>query len=402
LPRQGKAGALLAAVLVGSFAVAVIATRHAAHSTSSPLDPRGHWADAFGVAITVAFAAYAAAVLVALRAAFAPWLAVVVSLVVQILPLASPLLLSSDAYTYWDYGRLAAVHDANPYVTPPAAFPDDPAYGSMGATWHHSTTLYGPLFTWISRLVAAVASSAESAEVAFRLIAVASIVAIVFVLWRVHAPAAAIVLVGWSPLVALHFAGGGHNDALMMAFAVGAAASTERRPLVSTLLWVAAIAVKWVAAVFLLLELLRAAPERRTRAAARLAAVTIVAIALTTFEYGTGWLNAFRSLSEQSRRTGTLGAATWLRELGVGHRGAVAILTLAMAVFVVALCALAVARRERHLSVAGTGLAFLQGWLNPWYALWGGATLAFERAVVAAATAQLVLTAIALRDAVPW
>ena len=30
-------------------------------------------------------------------------------------PLAAPLLLSTDAWTYWDYGRIAAVHDANPY-----------------------------------------------------------------------------------------------------------------------------------------------------------------------------------------------------------------------------------------------------------------------------------------------
>ena len=42
------------------------------------------------------------------------------------LPLAAPLLLSTDAWTYWDYGRIAAVHGGNPYRDPPAEFPDEP------------------------------------------------------------------------------------------------------------------------------------------------------------------------------------------------------------------------------------------------------------------------------------
>ena len=33
---------------------------------------------------------------------------------IQLAPLAAPLLISTDAWTYWDYGRIAAVHDANP------------------------------------------------------------------------------------------------------------------------------------------------------------------------------------------------------------------------------------------------------------------------------------------------
>ena len=34
---------------------------------------------------------------------------------IQLAPLGAPLLISSDAWTYWDYGRIAAVHHANPY-----------------------------------------------------------------------------------------------------------------------------------------------------------------------------------------------------------------------------------------------------------------------------------------------
>ena len=50
----------------------------------------------------------------------------VAAVVIQLLPLAAPLLLSTDAWAYWEYGRIAAVHDANPYVDTPSEFPGRP------------------------------------------------------------------------------------------------------------------------------------------------------------------------------------------------------------------------------------------------------------------------------------
>ena len=52
---------------------------------------------------------------------------------IQLVPLAGPLLLSQDAYAYWDYGRLATRHDANPYAVAPARFPARPGGASDGA-----------------------------------------------------------------------------------------------------------------------------------------------------------------------------------------------------------------------------------------------------------------------------
>ncbi len=46
--------------------------------------------------------------------------------------LQAPLLLSTDAWTYWEYGQIAAVHDGDPYVDTPSEFPDDPAYDHAG------------------------------------------------------------------------------------------------------------------------------------------------------------------------------------------------------------------------------------------------------------------------------
>jgi len=71
----------------------------------------------------------------------------VVAAAIQAAPLLSPLLFSHDAYVYWDYGRLAAVHHTNPFSLAPSAFPADPAYDLMGANWHETTSAYGPL--WI-------------------------------------------------------------------------------------------------------------------------------------------------------------------------------------------------------------------------------------------------------------
>jgi hypothetical protein len=399
--RSVRAVAVAAGVLLVSFAVAVFATRYTVHSASSPVVPRGHWREAFGAALAVAFLAYALAVVLALRTHLRCGLLAALGCLVQVLPLASPLLLSKDAFTYWDYGRLAARHSANPYSTPPSAFPTDPAYSAMGATWHHSTTLYGPLFTWLSGLLAYGVPSPHAAQLAFRLLAAASMVAIVVMLWRMDASPAAIVLVGWSPLFALHFAGGGHNDALMMALAVGAAAAGARRPWLGAVLWVAAVAVKWVAVVLLLLDLLAAGSARRAGRAVRIAAAAGIGVVLSTVVYGTAWLGAFRELSRQSRRTGSLGAAKWFADTGLDHRTIAGVLLLATLTFLAVMTFLALSQRRRHLSLAGTGLAALQGWLNPWYTLWGGAMLEFEEASILAAVANLSLAALVLRDALP-
>src|SRR5207237_1622857 len=79
-------------------------------------------------------------------------------------PLAAPLRLATDACTYWDYGRIAAVHDANPYEQPPSHFPNDPAYPYVGIAWRNTTSVYGPAFTLASEpLARAAGTSADAA-----------------------------------------------------------------------------------------------------------------------------------------------------------------------------------------------------------------------------------------------
>ncbi len=149
-------GSGLACLLFVGLAVA------AAFPEASPLAPEHaggetKWAWLYLGASVAAFAAYVLA-LVLLGRGRAARVGVVLAITaaVQLVPLAGPVLLSTDAYTYWDYGRLGVVHDANPYSDPPSTFPDDPAYPLMGERWRDTTTVYGPGFTLLSEGHAAV------------------------------------------------------------------------------------------------------------------------------------------------------------------------------------------------------------------------------------------------------
>jgi hypothetical protein len=96
----------------------------------------------------------------------------------------------------------------------------------MGANWRDTTTVYGPVFTLASEGHAAAAgdSPAVAAWVykALGALAMLALTALAAFLGRERAFAAA--FVGWNPLLAVHFAGGGHNDAWMMALVLGALA----------------------------------------------------------------------------------------------------------------------------------------------------------------------------------
>src|SRR5207244_7192640 len=172
----------------------------------------------------------------------------------------------SDAWTYWDYGRIAFVHDADPYTPPPRDFPAAPAYRYIGGAYHGTTPVYGPLFTLASEPVAGAAgSSADAAAWLFKsLAALAMLGTVALTALLARRRAYAVALVGWNPLLALHFAGGGHNDAWMALLVMAALAlgATGRRQWAGAA-WVAAIFIKWIAVVFLPLRALEARARGR-------------------------------------------------------------------------------------------------------------------------------------------
>jgi hypothetical protein len=106
-----------------------------------------HVGTAFLVLLAAAFAVYVLGYLLLRRGGggFVPVFAIACA--IQLAPLVAPLLLSTDALTYWSYARL---HD--PYRQTPA---DDPVSAPhAGAAYLHSTSAYGPAFSLLSRPVA--------------------------------------------------------------------------------------------------------------------------------------------------------------------------------------------------------------------------------------------------------
>jgi hypothetical protein len=400
-PSVSWLSAIAGCVALAALAAVIVAVRHAPRADGSPIIPSGVWLDVFRIALAIAFIAYVVAAGLAWRRFGNRRVVVAVAGLLQVLPLLGPLLLSTDAYTYWAYGRLGSHHGVNPYAVTPSAFPDDPAYRVMGASWHHTTTFYGPAFTAISEGISKVASSGHVAELAFRGVATLSMLAIVLLLAGCGASTFAIVVVGWNPLFALHFAGGGHNDALMMALTVAALQASRDTLWTKAAFWVLAVAVKWVAIVFLALHVASGSRDYRVRLPGRVLVVGVFAIAASFALFGTAWLRSAGGLSSQARRTGSLGASRWLSELGIGHRAIVVLLALTLALALAALAYLAATRRRVHLSLAGTVLAVLQGWLNPWYALWGSALLVEEDSPLCAAVLSISLSGFLLLDAVP-
>jgi glycosyl transferase family 87 len=136
--------------------------------------------------------------------------------------LIAPPLLSSDIFNYVGYSRLEVVHHLNAYVKPLAAVPTDPSYIYVG--WPLHTTAYGPLFTLASFPLGWVSFPAAVWLIKF-FTAIASLgcVALVWLCARRlgRPPLPAAMFFGLNPILLAYAVGGGHNDVLMLAAALG-------------------------------------------------------------------------------------------------------------------------------------------------------------------------------------
>ena len=291
---------------------------------------------------------------------------------IQLLPLAGPLLVSTDAWTYWEYGRIAAVHDADPYAATPDEFPGDPAYDKAGAAWRDTTSVYGPAFTLLSEAVALVAgSSAAAAAWIFKVLAALGVLACTLLAARLarDKPYAA-ALVGWNPLFAIHFAGGGHNDSLLIAGTLGAIAlaGVGRRQAAGAA-WALSVLVKWVPLVFFALRAVAARAALRRVGHLGFAVTAAVVLVLASWRYGPDWLRSFGPLAKNAEEQSSYALPHRLEQLGVPHD-----LTLVLAVAALAAGLVWLAREARRgnvrLGLAGCLLLATTPWLTPWYAIW--------------------------------
>lgn len=328
---------------------------------------------------------------------------IVLACAIQLLPLAGPVLLSTDVYTYWDYARISTAHGGNPYVDVPSDYPDDPAFPLMGSSWHDTTSVYGPGFTLASEVHAeAVGESEDAAAWAYRAAAAAAMVALVLLAARLSPqPAFAAAFVGWNPLLAVHFAGGGHNDSVMMALVLAALAlAAAGRPMLAGISWALAIAIKWVPLVFLPLRFLEARKVGRRIDHRGLAAGLAVIVAIATWRYGLSWLGAAGPLATNlAEERARYSIPSRVASLGLPEGGVVAAFALAFAAAYVWLLREAWRGRARLALTAGLVL-LATAWLVPWYAVWAVPLAAVEEDRTARVLA-LALSAYLLRDAVP-
>jgi hypothetical protein len=322
--------------------------------------------------LVAAFAAYVAALALFRRRAPALRAAIAAAVVIQLLPLAGPLLLSTDAWTYWAYGRIAAVNDGDPYVDTPSEFPDDAAYDDAGAAWRHTTSVYGPAFSLLSEGVAVVVGESEDAAAwVFKLLGAAGVLACALLaarLARERAYAAA--LVGWNPLFAVHFAGGGHNDSLLIALTLAALvlASAGRRHAAGAA-WALAVLVKWIPIVFFVLRAVAARAERRRVGHLGFAAAAAVVVGLASWRYGIDWMRSFGPLARNVDEQSSYALPHRLEQLGVPHDATLVLAAAALALGLAWLGREAWRGRVR-LGLAGCLLLATTPWLTPWYTIW--------------------------------
>ena len=119
----------------------------------------------------------------------------------------APPLISTDIFSYQAYSRMGAVHGVSPYLNGPHAIAGDALFPYIGAKWSYIPSVYGPVFTALSYVLAPL--SIVASVVAYKFVAALSALAIVAMVWNLAQrrgvdPVRAAALVGLNPLLALY------------------------------------------------------------------------------------------------------------------------------------------------------------------------------------------------------
>ncbi len=320
-------------------------------------------------------------------------LVLAIGVVVQLTPLAGPLLLSDDAHSYAAYGRIDAALGGNPYTDPPAAFPSDSVAKSVAGGWRDTPSVYGPLFAGLSIGVAwAAGNNPSTASRVYRAIAAVSMLTLMGLAALIsRRPDRAAAFVGWNPLLAVHFAGGGHNDATMMVFVLGALALAQREHRrAGAAFWAAAAAVKWVPAVFYALWALAARRRGQRTGLASFIGAAVALASVATWRYGLEWTRVITPLARAVDVQTRYSIVRRLDSAGLPPAVAVVLVGAAVVTATGLLVRSALTGRAR-LGLAACLLVAASPWLLPWYTVWPVALTAIERDRAPRLTA-LVLT----------
>lgn len=332
-------------------------------------------------AMGLMFVSYAVVVAASTRlSARAVLIAVVV---LHALVLLAPPLISTDVFSYQAYARMGALYAYNPYLNGPHGIFYDHVFPYIGAKWSYIPSVYGPVFTAFSYLLASL--SIATSVFAYKSIAALASLALVAVVWRCARlrgidPVRATALVGLNPLLALYCVGGGHNDLLMLLAVAGSIwallASRERTGGALTMV---AVGVKLTAGLLLPFVFAAGGPRRgRSRRDLLLGAgVGLALVAALSFTvFGSGAFHLLATV-RQSQSDGDWKSipgfiSTRLHLTTVGH-----IAGYVLAAMFVIVCVWLVRRVWRGTTdwIDGAGWATLalliaSSSLLPWYVAW--------------------------------
>jgi alpha-1,6-mannosyltransferase len=183
--------------------------------------------------------------------------------------LLAPPLVSTDIFSYQAYARMGSLFGTSPYLNGPHAIALDPVFPYIGAKWSYIPSVYGPVFTAFSYLLAPLSIAAS--VVAYKSIAAVASLGIVALVWNAARlrgvdPVKAAALVGLNPLLVLYGVGGGHNDLLMLLAMMGAVyAILLYRERLAGGLSVLAVGIKLTAGLLLPFAIAAGGPRRSRR-----------------------------------------------------------------------------------------------------------------------------------------
>jgi hypothetical protein len=161
--------------------------------------------------------------------------AIALTVALQLIVFAGPILISTDVFSYIAYARMGIVHGIDPYLHGPQSIVGDPIYHYVGADWKTVATAYGPLYTLLSYPLALLGVS--GALWGMKLMALLAGAGTLVLTWRCARlrgldPRVALIAVGVNPLWVIYGLGGAHNDLIMTLLMMGAVTltlATDRR-----------------------------------------------------------------------------------------------------------------------------------------------------------------------------
>jgi len=340
--------------------------------------------------ILLLFVPYGLALFAWQRGARAPlWALVGGAVLLHLLVLLAPPPQSQDVYQYLFYGRMQAVHGANPYVVNPSELWADPWFPWI--QWNNQPSVYGPAWILVSTAVVKVAgSSLALAYVLQKLVVLALDVAVVAMILALakHRPDRAgaagwgLLVYAWNPLILITVPLAGSADVAVGAAFLGALLARRhgRNGLATTLLALAGL-VKLYAAVGLVLHLVLLARKRGAGLAFQHASASAAIVAFAYAPFWAGW-DTFRGLVRAASLTNQSLVGTIERvvvtpvlrafEYEAAPRDAEILVRVIAGALLLAVMAWAVrkVRDEQTLWEATVGVLVAYVLLTPWFLYW--------------------------------